>query len=198
MGVVQIKRGVINLIAVFDIETTGLRADESQTILLGIKLKDRLHQYVCKNEKEEIDQIRKAIRYLASDSITKIVGYNLKFDYQFILTRILKLDKIDDEFARDFINCINKSVDIFDFVLNYLSLSKGKYGLSDVCDFFGIDKDDIEGREIKDLFIKHLQGDEEAMNRILEHNKGDLEAVYELYNKFKPIIDRLDFVEKQL
>jgi len=109
-----------------------------------------------------------------------------------------KLDKLDDEFARNFVDCINKTTDIFDFVLNYLSLSKGKYGLADVCKFFGIEKDDIDSKDIKDLFIRHLQGDREAMDRILEHNKGDLDAIYELYNKFKPIIDRLDFVEKQL
>jgi len=186
------------LIAAFDIETTGLRADESQTILIGIKLKDRLHQYICNNENQEVANTRKAIKYLSSNSITKIIGYNLKFDYQFILTRMIKLNALDDDFARDIIECINKSIDIFDFVLNYLSLSKGKYGLADVCEFFGIEKDDIDGRDIKDLFIKYLQGDENSINKIQEHNKGDLEALYKLYYKFKPILDRLEFIERGL
>ena len=63
--------------------------------------------------------------------------------------------------------------------------------LDHVCDFFGIKRDKGPmGLEVPHLFVKALEGDENALSTIRDHCVDDLRVTREVFLRLQPLIEQ--------
>lgn len=181
-------------IAFLDIESTGLRADFSRTVCIGL-LGDKEEFFFNENEKEELENIKKVFKKL--DEFDCVAGFNIKkFDYSFLITRLMILNGFDDDFSNIITSVQAKTIDLFEYVFNNLSLSKGKYSLAEICKTFSIRKEflALDGKDVQNLYFNYIQvKDEKAKEEIIKHCRDDLQATKALYEKLRPLIEKRIF-----
>ncbi|RLF13232.1 MAG: hypothetical protein DRJ97_08390, partial [Thermoprotei archaeon] len=66
----------------------------------------------------------------------------------------------------------------------------GRYGLDDVAKFLGVPKKvQLKGSDMPPLYLKALSGDQEALKVIEEHCYDDLQALREVFNRSRGLVE---------
>ena len=160
----------------FDIETLGLDAFQHQTVLIGMKIDGKIKQCKLWEEKDELSMIFECLKTLKKIPLFEtIVGYNnLKFDVPFIATRL----SVHGKWSPDLWQLLYRDRKWFDL---YQFLGNDFRRMSSWLDKLGIKRkcEDIMGRDIPRLYA------EKKYEKIVEHNKDDLETSEQLYMKLQ-------------
>jgi uncharacterized protein YprB with RNaseH-like and TPR domain len=169
-----------------DCETTGLDASSSQLISIGVMNdKNEISIWFVENPENEKEIIEKFFDFLP-DTPCLITFYGSYFDIPFIFARALK-NKIGMEKYKTKI-CNILQVDVYDVTKNVMHLSKNS--LADVCRFLDIKKNtEFEGRDMSNIYLKFLGGDNQIKQNIEVHLKDDLVTLKSVFDKFVPIIN---------
>lgn len=118
------------------------------------------------------------------ESFDVVVTWNGRgFDLPFLTTRLLK-HKMD---PRPVLRKMH--LDLNEVVKSRLRLTFTY--LDHVCEFFEIKRDKGPmGLEVPQLFVKALEGDENALNIIREHCLDDLRVTREVFFKLRPLVEQ--------
>ena len=163
-----------------DIETTNLNADFAFMLTYFIKTKGKDEYRSNKITKEEIQSgvlDKRLVGELIEDmkKYKKLYTYyGTRFDIPFIRTRALT-------WGYDFIPYgLIFHQDLYFLARNKLRLSHNR--LANVSDLLGVDgKTHLDGK----LWMLAATGNEEAIQYIFDHNKGDVDILEKDYNKLK-------------
>lgn len=164
------------MVAIFDIETSGLDAFHNPIVLIGLKSEGKIKQWKLWKEKDELTMIFKCLEALKKiPSNETIVGYNnMKFDVPFIATRLQVHGKWTPELW-ELLYRNRKWLDLYQFLGN-------DYRRMDLwLEKLGIKKKhkDILGRDIPQHYSK------QEYSPIEQHNRDDLETSEQLYLKLQ-------------
>ena len=77
-------------------------------------------------------------------------------------------------------------IDLYPWTKAYLKLQSRRF--HEICLFYDIPHEDISGKEINELFIKTISGDNTAIVRIIDHLTQDLKALRLFYQKISPLL----------
>ena len=163
--------------AVLDIETTGLRRDNSKIILIGLLTETekgvRITQFLAENHYEEHKVLEESLSFLEKEGIDYLVTYNgASFDVPFINKRL------EAAFSGRHISMYN--LDLFRFLKSATDLKSRIGSLRQVAveDYYGIlqdRQDTISGRESITMFDEYsLTGNSTLEKIILTHNREDV------------------------
>ena len=167
-------------VAIIDTETTGLNPMENRLVAIGVGFLDSngaMGKVILTNDSEET-LLKEFWELIKNESVDKIVGFNIDFDWQFLKLRSL--------YHRIKVNHFKKYSGRID-LREILNGSNGRYkkgtGLKDYCRFFGfdIDEDDKDGSEVPELWSRYLEGDNGALNEITYHLEKDLDRTFVMY-----------------
>lgn len=178
---------------VIDIETTGLEAESSQLIAIGILTNKGFSRIFFadypKDEVKIIESFIETMRKLIdeeNEEVRIITFYGSRFDIPYIYSRGLKLT------AKGLLGVpeiLYQQIDVYDIVKQFLKLSKNS--LSDVCRFLGIPKlKELEGRDMANIYLEAISGKEEKKELIIVHLKDDLKVLLKLWETLKPLVKR--------
>ena len=164
------------MVVVFDIETLGLDAFQHQIVLIGMKVEGKIKQCMLWEEKDELTTISKCLKIFERIPLFEtIVGYNnLKFDVPFLATRL----SVHGKWSANLWQLLYKDRKWFDL---YQFLGNDFRRMSFWLDKLGIKKkyEDIMGRDIPRFYL------EKKYEKIVQHNKDDLETSEQLYWKLR-------------
>ena len=170
------------MVVMFDIETLGLDAFRHQVVLIGMKMDGRIKQWKLWKEKDELSMIFKCLKTFEKIPLFEtIVGYNnLKFDVPFIATRL----SVHGKWSANLWQLLYRDRKWFDL---YQFLGNDFRRMSFWLDKLGIKKEyeDIMGRDIPRFYV------EMGYEKIVKHNKDDLETSERLYWKLREEFPRL-------
>lgn len=163
--------------AVFDIETTGLRRDNSKVILIGLLTETangvRITQFLAENHYEEHKVLEECLSFLEKEGIDYLVTYNgASFDIPFINKRL------EAAFSDRHISMYD--LDLFRFLKSATDLKNRIGSLRQVAveDYYGIledRQDTISGRESITMFNEYsLTANSTLEKIILTHNREDV------------------------
>ena len=156
----------------FDIETLGLDAFRHQIVLIGMKMNGRIKQWKLWKEKDELTIIDKCLKAFEGIHLFEtIVGYNnLKFDVPFIATRL----SVHGKWSADSWKLLYRDRKWFDL---YQFLGNDFRRMAFWLDKLRIKKEyeDIMGKDIPRFYS------EKMYERIIQHNRDDLETSGKLY-----------------
>lgn len=159
-----------------DIETTSLDADTGIIVAIGLGFENKGTEILFVNAHEEEENI--LVNTFSKISEKQVVTFNgTRFDIPFLLTRGLKYDLIIPKID---------NIDLYYWAVKHLRLQSRKF--HDICIFYGIFHEEISGREVNELYIKALSGDENAKKRIYNHLNQDISAMRSFYQKIKPLL----------
>lgn len=152
-----------------DIETIGLYPIVHRVVCIGYARGADIGAIIDRDERKMLEQF---LDWLRPDDT--VVGFNLGFDYGFLVLRSLKHDLN----PMRLISC--EQIDLMDPVVDLL---KGKrVGLQDLSDFFGIKYEPTSGKLIPEQWEA---GDHEAIKK---HCLGDVRLAVQLFKRLKPIL----------
>jgi len=162
---------------VLDIETTGLRRDNSKVILIGLLTETesgvQITQFLAENHYEEYKVLTETLAFLEAEGIDYLVTYNgASFDVPFINMRL------GASFMDDHISMYD--LDLFRFLKSATDLKKRLGSLRQVAveNYYGIledRQDTISGRESITMFDEYsLTGNSTLEKIILTHNREDV------------------------
>jgi len=169
-------------IVILDIETSSLEADAGIVVGAGLLPETGKSEYF---EAKRTDQEKGLLVNL----LKRLEGYDVivtwsgrGFDTPFLTTRFLK-------HGLDPVPLFSKiHLDLNEVVRSRLRLTFTY--LDHVCEFFGIQRDKGPmGLEIPHLFVKALEGDENASKSIRDHCLDDLRVTREVFLKLKPLFE---------
>ncbi len=170
-------------IVILDIETSSLEADAGVIVGAGLMNEDGKSEYLqARKTTEEKSLLAKLTKRLESFDV--VVTWNGRgFDLPFLTTRLLK-HKMD---PRPVLRKMH--LDLNEVVKSRLRLTFTY--LDHVCEFFEIKRDKGPmGLEVPQLFVKALEGDENALNIIREHCLDDLRVTREVFFKLRPLVEQ--------
>lgn len=155
----------------FDIETTGLNADESFVIAVAFNE----NVYFLENPRDEKNFIEKLFNEF-KDSI--IVGYNIqRFDLPFLFSKAVEHKIFFENIMKV------KYIDLMDIVLNKTKL--GKKTASNINTFLGFKRDFPNSHYVPKNYILYLATKEQKYKEeIIEHLKEDIEITKRIFNNF--------------
>ena len=161
---------------VFDIETLGLDAFQHEIVLIGMKMEGRIRQWKLWKEKDELSMISHCLKTFEKVPLFEtIIGYNnLKFDVPFIATRL----SVHGKWSADLWQLLYRERKWFDL---YQFLGNDFRRMSFWLDKLGIKKryEDIIGRDVPRFYV------EKQYEKIVQHNRDDLETSEKLYRKLR-------------
>jgi len=159
-----------------DIETTSLDADSGIIVAIGYAIDDADPQItVLKSHADEKNIISMIFQKIKHETL---VTYNgIKFDIPFLIARGLKYGLYLPDI---------KMIDLYPWAKAYLKLQSRRF--HEICLFYDIPHEDISGKEINELFIKTISGDNTAIVRIIDHLTQDLKALRIFYQKTSPLL----------
>jgi uncharacterized protein YprB with RNaseH-like and TPR domain len=164
------------MVVVFDIETLGLDAFQHQIVLIGMKVEGKIKQCMLWEEKDELTMISKCLKIFERIHLFEtIVGYNnLKFDVPFLATRLT----VHGKWSANLWQLLYRDRKWFDL---YQFLGNDFRRMSFWLEKLGIKKEyeDIMGRDIPRFYS------EKKYEKIVQHNKDDLETSEKLYWKLR-------------
>jgi uncharacterized protein YprB with RNaseH-like and TPR domain len=166
--------------AIIDIETTGLNPMQDRIVAIGVGVlnEDLAMGKIIITNMDEKKLLEEFWGVVDSESIDKIIGFNVDFDWQFLKLRSL-YHRVKLKHFRKY----SGRVDLREI----LNGSNGRYkkgtGLKDYIKFFGfdIDEDDKDGSEVPELWSRYLDGDKEVLHEITYHLEKDLDRTYVIY-----------------
>ena len=168
-------------IKMFDIESTGLKADTSQIVAIGIKemgKKPIIFSSINKTEGEVIEDFLKSLK--PNDKIVSWYGQN--FDMKFVMSRAL-VHGVDASKLS-----LIKHLDLWEVFREKFAFSSNK--MSNICKQLNIEVNDkFEGIDVPNLFIRALRGDENAWKTIENHLISDLDSLEKIYKKVSQYIE---------
>ena len=166
-------------IAIIDTETTGLNPMDARLVAIGLNIlhDDGVVEKVLITNDDEKQILEDFWGWIKFYNITKLVGFNLDFDWQF-----LKLRSLYHRLKIRHFKKYDGRVDLR-LILNSNKYQKGTK-LTDYCRFFGLDieDDDFKGDAVPTLWKKYVEdGDREALEEIAKHLDKDIDRTLELY-----------------
>jgi len=164
------------MVVAFDIETTGLNPNETQVVLIGMKMRRKIRLWKLWEIRDEAKMILDALKEIERTNET-IIGYNnLKFDVPFMLERLRILGKYEPKHWNIH---AKKWFDLYQYLGNdYRSL---KHWLQQA----NIKRKhpELDGRETPKCFGR------EDYETIVKHNVDDLttsEKLFKFLKKMNP------------
>ena len=168
-------------ILLLDIETSSLEADAGIVVGAGLVTEAGKTEYLeAKRTREEKTLLNNLLKRLETfDTIVTWSGRG--FDIPYLTTRLLK-HSIDPTPI-----IAKQHLDLNEVVRSRLRLTFTY--LDHVCDFFGIRREKGPmGLEVPQLFVKSLEGDQNALKMIRDHCLDDLRVTREVFLKLRPLI----------
>ncbi|VYT62148.1 exonuclease [Peptoniphilus gorbachii] len=180
----KIKRPYENYLK---IETSGLSKDRDSIIAISLAEKNRdvLKTFYLENLKEEEKLLEEVLPLLYGK---KFVTYSGKsFDLPFIR------EKVKFYFNRDFdlhLIDLQEVTKKYNFIFNLESHSNKTLLEKFIGKDYLKDQKEYQGIKIKNLFKKYLEGDESAIEKILDYNFMSLENLIILDRKIKKELEK--------
>jgi uncharacterized protein YprB with RNaseH-like and TPR domain len=165
-----------------DTETTGLNPFVDRVTCIGYRIgKNEIKILMNPDEKKLLEEFLEII-----DSEMIVIGWNVKFDYGFIVLRSIK-HQVDPELIEEFLAC--EYLDLASVVADFTDENPH---LSGMADFLELKHKRVSGILMPEYWRK--------MNYdvLVEHCKEDVRLVSEIYERLKPLIHepRLITVQK--
>ena len=170
-------------IVILDIETSSLEADAGIIVGAGLISEEGKSEYFqARKTAEEKPLLSKLLKRL--ESVDVIVTWSGRgFDVPFLTTRLMK-HRMD---PRPVLRKMH--LDLNEVVKSRLRLTFTY--LDHVCEFFEIKRDRGPlGLEVPHLFVKALEGDEEALKTIRDHCLDDLRVTREVFLRLHPLLEQ--------
>ena len=109
---------------------------------------------------------------------TTVVTFNgSSFDIPFLISRGLKYGYY---FPRV------EMLDLYLWARRYLRFQSRRF--HDICLFYCIAHEDISGKEMNELFIRAISGDNNAWQRITDHLTQDIKAMQAFHSRINPLL----------
>lgn len=163
------------------IETSGLSKDMDTIVSIGIvkKYSQTMKIFYIENFKDEEKLLREVLPIIEEKNFVTYSGKS--FDFPFLKA------KYDFYFSRDI---DMKLEDLQEFTKKYnfifkLSSHSNKTLLKDFVKDYDNNKNKYEGIKIKSLFKKHIEGDEKALDKILEYSFESIKNLIKLHENIK-------------
>jgi uncharacterized protein YprB with RNaseH-like and TPR domain len=169
-------------IVILDLETSSLEADAGIIVGAGLMSEEGKSEYLqARKTSEEKPLLTKLLKRLESFDV--IVTWSGRgFDIPFLTSRLLK-HRMD---PRPVLRRMH--LDLNEVVKSRLRLTFTY--LDHVCDFFEIKRDrGPMGLEVPHLFVRTLEGDEEASRLIRDHCLDDLRVTREIFLRLRPLLE---------
>ena len=169
-------------IVILDIETSSLTADGGIIVGAGLMSEAGRGEYLeAKRTNQEKRVLTSLLKRLGSYDV--IVTWSGRgFDIPFLTTRLLKHGMDPRPVLR------MMHLDLNEVVKSRLRLTFTY--LDHVCDFFQIRRDKGPmGLDVPHLYVRALEGDEEALKSIRDHCLDDLRATREVFQKLRPLLE---------
>ncbi|MBO0887782.1 ribonuclease H-like domain-containing protein [Candidatus Bathyarchaeota archaeon] len=167
---------------ILDLETSSLEADAGIVVGAGLLSESGKSAYFqARKTSEEKPLLAKLVQRLESfDAIVTWSGRG--FDIPFLTSRLMKHGMDPRPVLR------KTHLDLNDVVKSRLRLTFTY--LDHVCDFFGIKRDKGPmGLEVPHLFVRALEGDEDALKTIRAHCLDDLRVTREVFLRLRPLLE---------
>lgn len=162
--------------AYLDIETSSLDADSGMVVAVGYAVGNEEPQIMFVKSFEDEKVVISSIFDRIKDK--RIVTFNgTNFDIPFLIARGLKYDLYLPRI---------EMIDLYRWARRFLRLQSRRF--HEICLFYGIPHEEISGREVNELFIKAMSGDDRARERIVKHLTQDVEALRAFHNKIRPLL----------
>lgn len=164
-----------------DLEATALDADVGHLVGGGFMSEEgRFKWFYVENPQNEREILASMIEHISKHHIL-FTWNGSRFDLPFLTARAIKHGLRAELVHRP------THVDLADFVRSYLKLSLST--LYHVARFLNISKDlSTEGLDVPSLYIRAVNGDRSAANKIRKHCRDDLEVTRKVYLKILPLL----------
>ena len=160
--------------AIIDCETTGLNPLEDRLIFIGVHILEMDTKVIIDCVESEKEGLIKFWDLVEGYNITKLIGFNIDFDWTFIKLKSLRY-RIRMKHFRKYEGRVDLRL-----ILNSNRFAKG--GLDDYAKFLGLNINDIKGSEVPKLYERYLEGDKTALDTIKRHLKRDLERTKYIFD----------------
>ena len=166
-----------------DIETTNLTGDIGILVCVGLILSNGEEKFFFvsrpKEEKQVLEEVMGLLENLKDE---EIYVWNSSFDIPFLLTRAVK-HQVDATVLFRL-----KIVDLCRFCRENLKLSSNK--LDEVSKFLDLSKNlKVTGKNIQELYLQFLQGEEDKKEEIIRHCLDDLLRLKEIHKKMEKYVE---------
>ncbi len=159
-----------------DIETSSLDADSGMVVAVGYAERDEKPDILFVKSFEDEKAVISFIFGRIKDK--RIVTFNgTNFDIPFLIARGLKYDLYLPQM---------EMMDLYLWARRFLRLQSRRF--HEICLFYNIPHEEISGKEVNELFIKAMSGDNSATERIVTHLTQDVEALRAFHKKIKPLL----------
>ena len=170
-------------IVILDIETSSLEADAGIIVGAGLMSEDGKSQYLeARKTTEEKPLLTKLLDQLEPFDV--IVTWSGRgFDIPYLTSRLLK-HRMDPRTVLS-----KMHLDLNEVVKSRLRLTFTY--LDHVCEFFEIKRNrGPMGLDVPHLFVRALEGDEEALRSIRDHCLDDLRVTREVLLRLRPLVEQ--------
>jgi uncharacterized protein YprB with RNaseH-like and TPR domain len=159
-----------------DIETTSLDADSGIIVAIGYARGNTKPKIMFLKKHDYEQKMINDIFEIINEKTVITFNGNL-FDIPFLIARSLKYDIL--------IPHIN-TLDLYAWSKKYLRLQSRRF--HEICMFLNIEHEEISGKEVNELFIKAISGNNSAKQRIINHLNQDIKALQLFHLKIKPLL----------
>lgn len=151
---------------VWDIETTGLYADNSFLVAIGLKNKEKEKIFFVSKPSQEKEVILKFFEFLEKEGCEALIGYNiLNFDFPYLQAKCL-LHNLKWKNKPELIDLLEWTKKLRFKTLTLSHLSQLLFSNSN-----------SKSLEIPKFYLYFLEGKVEYKEKIIEHLRKDLENV---------------------
>ncbi len=171
------KRDMAKEIQVYlDIETSSLDADSGMIVAVGYARGEKKPEVVfVRTFEDEKTVIAETFKRMEGQKVVTFNGTD--FDIPFLVARGLKYDL--------YLPAI-KMIDLYGWAKRFLKLQSRRF--HEICVFYSIPHEEISGKEVNELFIKAVSGDQNAKDRIVNHLTQDVKALRAFHQKIRPLL----------
>ncbi|RLF15503.1 MAG: hypothetical protein DRJ97_03715 [Thermoprotei archaeon] len=173
---------MLGKIVFLDVETTGLEAESSFVVGVGLMFEDGSWRHLFASSINDEPRILSEAIAVLSSFDTIITWNGTSFDLPMLIARSLKNGLDPSPILTP------RHVDLFRVFKELVRL--GRYGLDDVAKFLGVPKKvQLKGSDMPPLYLRAISGDEEALKVIEEHCYDDLNALREIFIRARGLIE---------
>lgn len=159
-----------------DTETSSLDADSGMIVAVGWADGDKEPKVMFVKSFEDEKAIIASLFEKIKDK--RVVTFNgTGFDIPFLIARGLKYDLYLPRI---------EMIDLYRWARRFLRLQSRRF--HEICLFYNIPHEEISGKEVNELFIKAMSGDDKARERIVTHLTQDIGALRAFHNKVRPLL----------
>ena len=159
-----------------DIETSSLDADSGMVVAVGYAEGDEEPEIMfVKSFEDEKRVISSLFEQIRDKRIVTFNGNN--FDIPFLIVRGLRYDLYLPRI---------EMIDLYRWARRFLRLQSRRF--HEICLYYSIPHEEISGKEVNELFIKAMSGDDSAEERIVTHLTQDVAALRTFHKKIRPLL----------